>query len=396
MNILFVLTGTPEIGGAAVHVRDLAAAMVQRGHDVALAIGTSHPVLEDLQDAGCSIFDVPALRRNLLPWNDLAAVAQLRAVITSWEPDVVACHSSKAGVIGRVAGNLCGVPAVFTAHGWAFTEGVGDLRARVYGMAERRLARLSARVITVSDHDRVLAEHAGITASTEVVRIWNGIPDIPPAMRACPEREPPHLVMLARYSRQKDHDTLIRALAGLTDLPWRCTLAGGGPWFGRVRELVADTGLGNRVAVLGEVDYAQRLLRDAQLAVLSSRWEGLPLTILEAMRAGLPVVASDVGGVREAVLHGETGFVVPREDPDTLSRFLRGIIADPQRRVAMGTAGRARYEAEFTLDGMVEQTLDVYRSAVTDARREATLPTGRPNFSTTPRRTSPTLSNPGK
>jgi glycosyltransferase involved in cell wall biosynthesis len=170
--------------------------------------------------------------------------------------------------------------------------------------------------------------------------------------------------MVARLSRWKDQPTLLHALADLKDLDWQLELVGDGPLRGQLEELTQSLGLTSRVTFLGfRRDVAERLAA-AQVFLLLSKWEGFPRSILEAMRAGLPVVASDVGGVQESVVDGTTGFVIPRGDAVRLRECLRKLITSSELRVRMGEAGRARYEEKFTFDRLVERTTKVYEAVL--------------------------------
>jgi glycosyltransferase involved in cell wall biosynthesis len=170
--------------------------------------------------------------------------------------------------------------------------------------------------------------------------------------------------MVARFEPQKDHTTLFHALVGLRGLDWHLDLIGDGPLLPQARELSARLGLGDRVQFWGQRrDVAMRLAQ-AQLALLISNWEGFPRSILEAMRAGLPVIASSVGGVAESVRDGETGFTVRRGDVDALRERLQRLMADPAARIQMGQRARQAYEREFTLEHTVERTLSVYHGVI--------------------------------
>ncbi len=139
---------------------------------------------------------------------------------------------------------------------------------------------------------------------------------------------------------------------------------GDGPRQAAVERRARELGLADRVPFRGHRDDVARRLARAQLFVLASRWEGFPRSILEAMRAGLPVVATDVGGVSESVAHGETGRLVPPGRPGELAGALEGLLASPDLRRSMGRAGRARYEERFTFDRMFEETLRVYEEVL--------------------------------
>jgi glycosyltransferase involved in cell wall biosynthesis len=168
--------------------------------------------------------------------------------------------------------------------------------------------------------------------------------------------------MVARFQEQKDHALLLTALSGLRDRPWQLELIGDGPLQPAVEEQARRLGLDRQVQFLGvRRDVAERLAR-SQLFVLATRWEGFPYTTLEAMRAGLPVIASDVGGVREAVAHGETGFLVPRGDVEALRRRLSELLAAPELRRRLGAAGRRSFETTFTFERMIDKTAAVYQA----------------------------------
>jgi glycosyltransferase involved in cell wall biosynthesis len=177
--------------------------------------------------------------------------------------------------------------------------------------------------------------------------------------------------MVARFGPQKDHTTLFRALAGLRDQSWELDLIGDGPLKRQTESLAAELGIGSRVHFLGErMDVAQ-IVAKAQVSLLVTNWEGFPLSILEAMRARLPVLASKVGGIEEAVRDGETGFVVPRGDVERVRDRLTRLLADPQLRVRLGMQGRRYYEQHFTLDHSVAKTLRVYEEVITTAQQRS-------------------------
>jgi len=228
---------------------------------------------------------------------------------------------------------------------------------------------LASKIITVSEFDRRLALDAGIARPTRVVTVHNGMPDVPADLRADPMRVPVRLVMVARFQPQKDHPTLLRALAGLTDRPWELDLVGDGPLMGDMQALAATLGIAGRVRFLGQRQDVDRILAQAHAFLLVSNWEGFPLSILEAMRAGLPVVASDVGGISESVRDGETGYVVPRGGVEPLRERIGRLLLDPGLRACLGGRGRALYEREFTLDRMVARTLAVYEEVTDRATR---------------------------
>lgn len=203
-------------------------------------------------------------------------------------------HLSKAGWLGGLAAKWLKIPVVFTAHGWAFTEGVPKRQQIVYRWAEKLAAPFAGKIITVSDYDRKLAIKYKITYPNKIITIHNGMPDIDTTLFAKPEVEPVHLIMVARFEEQKDHILLLETLEELKDLPWTLELVGDGPLMGIVREKAEKLGISDKIQFSGACDDVPCRLAKAQIFILTSKWEGFPRSILEAMRAGLPVIASDV------------------------------------------------------------------------------------------------------
>jgi glycosyltransferase involved in cell wall biosynthesis len=298
------------------------------------------------------------------PLQDIRALTEIIRALRALRPDLLTAHGSKVGVLGRLAARYLRTPLVFTVHGWACSPGTPGVQAAVARWLERSIGTLATKLITVSEFDRRFGIASRLVPEHRVVTVHNGMPDIPPVLRASPQVSPPRLVMVARFEPQKDHATLLQALSGLRDQAWELDLVGDGPLRGDMESLAGKHGLSGRVHFLGQRSDVDRLLARAQISILTTNWEGFPLSILEAMRAGLPVVASDVGGVSEAVQDGETGYVVPRADAQRLRNRLEELLRSGHLRRRLGAAGRARYEQHFTLDHMVAETLEVYQSVL--------------------------------
>lgn len=364
MRIAYIVTKSDPIGGAQIHVRDLAASVRAQGHAPAVITSGKGPFIDELRAQDTPTIVLRHLDAPIDPIRDLRALREIHAVLNDLRPDLVAAHSSKAGILGRLAGWSLRIPVVFTVHGWAFTPGVPKLQATMYRQIERFVGPLANKIITVSEFDRQLALKARVTREHRVVTVHNGMPDIPPRLRAEPSRTPTRLIMVARFGPQKDHPTLLRALAGLQDLPWQLDLIGEGPLIGGMQSLAATLGISSRIRFLGQRMDVGELLAAAQVSLLVTNWEGFPLSILEAMRAGLPVVAASVGGIAESVRDEETGYLIPRGDAVALRDRIRQLLLSPDLRVRLGANGRARYQQQFTLDHSVSQTLAVYRDVL--------------------------------
>jgi glycosyltransferase involved in cell wall biosynthesis len=362
LRVAFVITRSDAFGGASVHVRDLAARLQKSGHRVAVFIGGEGPVTEALAAAGVAYEPLRHLGRTVHAGRDFRAWLELRAGLRRFRPDLVSAHTSKAGALGRFTAWTLGLPAVYTPHCWSFVDGFPG--ARFYLWAEKAARRFGRRIIMVSEAERQEGLRRGVANADHLVTVRNGMPDIAPGFRANPGLTPPRIAMVGRCEEQKDHRTLLDALGELRTAAWTLEIIGDGPLRGELEARARRLGIGERVRFLGySRDVAGRLAQ-AQIFALVTHWESFPRSIIEAMRAGLPAVASDVGGTGESIQDGRTGFVVPRGDRDALRNRLERLIRSAALRTEFGAAGRARYEAEFTAERMFRQTAAVWESVL--------------------------------
>jgi glycosyltransferase involved in cell wall biosynthesis len=366
---LLLLITRAELGGAQTHVADLLRGL--RGeYDLHLGTGESGYLTEVAREIGVATHILPSLVQPVNPSKDLAAFQQCRRLIREIQPDLVHAHTSKAGLIGRAAAKTAGVPSVFTAHTWCFTEGTSWKWKLIGTPLERLAGGWCGRIINVSDANRNLALSKGIGKPAKHVTIHNGIEDHPLRARVA-QRRVPRIMMLARFAPQKAQSLLVKAVAEIRQ-PFELVFVGDGPTKPAVVQQVASAGLTERVIFLGQRLDVAELLSSADIFALFSHWEGFPITILEAMRAGLPSVVSDVGGVREAV-HESCGRIVPVGDVLGFRRALETLLSDAELRVRMGAAARARYEDNYTVQSMLEKTVAVYR-AVCSGTPQRNLP----------------------
>ena len=357
-----MITRADTVGGAQVHVRDLAQALMRDQHQVLVVTGQAGDYTQALAERSIPQTSIDHFGRAIALLPDVKTLLTLRQIIRDFQPDLVSTHSSKAGLLGRLACQWIGVPCLFTAHGWAFTPGVPARRRQIYQVIEKLAAPWAAHIICVSDYDRQLGLQCGMSA-TRLITVHNGMPQVAEQDQADPSRTAPVVVtMVARFDQQKDHATLIRAIADISNL--QLNLIGDGPTMPAMQALVAELGLTPQVKFLGFRSDIADCLAQSQIFVLISHWEGFPRTIIEAMRTGLPVIATQVGGVAEAVLDRVTGFCIPPEDETMLRLRLQQLVQDASLRQTLGKAGRQRYEKQFTFERMYTETCQVYESVL--------------------------------
>jgi glycosyltransferase involved in cell wall biosynthesis len=343
-RILYIVTRA-EHGGAQVHVLRLALSM-RRDFDIAVATGEEGFLTKECRNSQIPVYVIPYLSREIRPIADTRAFWAIQALIRRLQPDLIHAHTFKAGFLGRLASRVQRVPSIYTIHTWLFgTPALPRLWSALGPPCERAAANWCERVITVSNTGAHLAEHHHLAPQSKIVVIPNGIPD-------CAERAelgssiPTVVIMVARFSQIKEHDVLLRAFATIRR-GTRLRLVGDGPTRAHCERLAQELGIQDRVDFLGDRDDVGSLLARSDVFVLASKFEMSPISILEAMRAGLPVIASNSGGAREAVVDGETGFLVPAGSVEALAEALARVADDYELRVRLGRAARQRFEESF-------------------------------------------------
>ncbi|CAA6820279.1 MAG: Exopolysaccharide biosynthesis glycosyltransferase EpsF [uncultured Thiotrichaceae bacterium] len=358
VNIVIMIT-KGDIGGAQIHVKDLAVSLQEFGNRVTVFVGEKDTFTDMLEGLNIHYRIIENLVREINPIRDVKAYREIRGHLKDIQPDLVSLHSSKAGILGRLIAAMNKIPATFTAHGWAFTDGVDPKKQFLYAMIERVTALLPARIIAVSHYDRGIALKHKVCKAEKVVAVQNGMPDISPDLFAEASRAPPRIIMVARFKSPKDHEALVDALNELKELPWELILVGGdGGTQAAVEAKIVKLGLQEKINILGYRSDIDKLIASSQLFVLISRWEGFPLSILEAMRAKLPIIASNVGGVGEMIIDGQTGYLV--NNHDELVAQLKILVGDPEKRTQMGLSARESYQKSFTLKVQLDKTFKIY------------------------------------
>ncbi|MDA8194160.1 MAG: glycosyltransferase family 4 protein [Thermaerobacter sp.] len=312
MRILELITGG-EPGGAQRHLVALTQYLAAAGEEMTVVHGGGSWVASRL--AGCArIVRLPDLVRAVRPGKDWRAARQLRRMLLGDPPDLIHCHSSKAGVVGRwVAGRL-GIPAVYTAHGYVFQDPTrAGWERRLYRRLEAWGARHAAAVIALTEADAAFAAGAG--AKPRTYYIPNGVP-IPPAPRRR-RPGPPTVGFLGRFSREKGLDTLLPLARRETQ--WRWLLAGSGPQEEMVRAAAAAA----HITWLGWIEERDPDFWEAIDLLVQPSWkEGAPYTVLDAMAAGVPVVATRVGALSSMLGAVDPALLVEPGDGAGLKRAI--------------------------------------------------------------------------
>jgi len=363
--VLLIAAGSSTTGGGEKHVADLVRRLPQAGFDVALACPDGGDLGGLARGLGVPVFNVP-----IHGGFSAASVRAVGAAISAAAPDVVHAHGSRAAAIARLGDAHAARRVVYTVHGIHVDKAGSTARRIVFTGIERLLRPRTARFVTVCAADAANGARLGLLTAARTTTIHNGIelpPTAPPAGRFRAELgvspQVPLVLSVGRFHEQKDQETLLRAwrIVAESHPDARLAIVGAGGLAGRLREVAAADGTSHSVHLVCPRAALAEAYVDADVFALSSRWEGFPYVLLEAMAYGLPVASTNVDGIPEAVVHGVSGLLVPPQDPVALGRALEGLLSDPARSKDLGEAGRVRVAHEFTLERMIGRIVEVYR-----------------------------------
>ncbi len=377
-HVMIVIT-RGEAGGAQSHVRDLCQTLQGR---VQFTVVIGGPVKEsvlghELSAMGITVCPMPDMVESLNPLKLWPAVQQLTQLIHTHKPDIVHGHSAIAGLVSRVAAKRAHVPAIYTVHGFGFKPEVPLVRRTAAALAEHMMARWTAHMICVSKYERELAYDLAI-APERIHVIPNGIARLPQTATTPAEGNDgtrgatPRLIMVARTKAPKRHDLLLQALAKVRntlgyELP--VTFAGDGPLTDVLQAQAKELNL-KLVTWAGDVSQVSELLTQHDVFVLLSDHEGMPITVLEAMRAGLCILASNLPGIREQISTYQDGILVTNT-PEAVAEKLLQLVRDPHMRKRLGKSAQQRFEDSFSAEPMAERVLQVYRQCTPDEASQA-------------------------
>tara|TARA_B100001123_G_scaffold450752_1_gene623448 strand:+ start:3292 stop:4449 length:1158 start_codon:yes stop_codon:yes gene_type:complete len=367
------------VGGTKRHLLDLCAGLPSDEFEVVIgapSIRSHHhgdtSFFEDVKDLGIDL-RVLDLVRPVSPMADIRALAQIASILRDEQFDILHCHSSKAGVLGRLASVVCPkTKVVYSPHGFYFLNFPPSVKRTAYRLFERFASTFGDRVIALSNGEYNAAIDQKVTSRNKLRMIENGLdhfrvhtPDQARNMLGIPGSAIT-VGTVSRFTAQKSPYDVVSVVDRLrSDFPELCFL-----WFG-VGELqkdiereIGNRGLQDHFRLLGYRANVRSLLPAMDVFLLASQWEGLPYTIMETMYAGVPVVATDVVGSQDFIENGDTGFLVDHGDVDGLAESVARLLKSPVLSQKICFNAASRLETRFSLKSMIEKTAGIYRELV--------------------------------
>ncbi len=375
MRVLHVLEAIEA--GVARHVTDVVG-HVDAEHHVLVPperVGgfTDLAAFEGMEAAGARVHLQP-MRRSVVDHRNVAAMVAARRLIRRSRPDVVHGHASIGGAIARVAATGTSAARVYTPNSL--------LPGRAATMAERQLGRLTDGLVAVSATEAELIARLRIVPPERITVIPNGIDLAAPAgggagLRSTLGIDPaaPLVGSIGRLAPQKAPEVFVRACARIArGVPAaRFVLIGDGPLRSLVESEVRGAGLEESFVLIPGMQRAAAAMAELDVLALASRYEAGPYVPLEAMRAGTPVVLTDVVGNRDTVVDGESGLIVPPDDPEALAAAALRLLEDGTLRERLVEGGRARLAERFDVRMMAKALGELYRSVASARRRKSAL-----------------------
>ena len=377
-NRISILLGVTlsEMGGAQKVVYDIIETLPENLFEVTLVTYPGGELIQWIRslnkqrDSKVEVITIESLRRKISPLNDLKTLVSLYKIIKVGNYDITHFHSSKMGIIGRWAAWLARSPKIlFTVHGWGINSYQSWILQKLLALVERITKNLCHHIICVSkQHQDIGIKNRWINPE-ETTLIYNGISP-PPNIKMKLRRElniDSGVVVIGTIMRlrpPKDPLFTIKVFHKLKgenpSYNIKLVIIGGGPLRKKCEGLIEELGLNKDVYLLGSRTDARELLNDMDVITLFSRWEGLPLVIMEGMFGGKPIIASNVGGISELINHGKTGYLLEDFDVDKAVGLIKDLIDNRETMSTIGERGLEIAYKYFTKERMVEEYQDIY------------------------------------
>jgi glycosyltransferase involved in cell wall biosynthesis len=372
-----------NLGGPAHHVTVLSTRFDSRKCEALLVTGKVGRGEEEHTAPGVQVRYLPSLGPDIRPREDLRSLLALIRLIRAFRPDIVETHTSKAGLLGRLAVVLA-LPrrpiVIHTYHGHVLRGYFGPAKTRAFTLLERALNRVSDLLVAVSSTTADELAELRVAPRSKFAVVPLGLeldgflalaPEPDPAARTALGVAPEEIVftITGRLVPIKRLDLALRSFAiAVRSVPMRLFVVGDGELRPELERLAADLGCADRVDFLGYRRDLETIAAASDAALLTSDNEGTPVALIEAAAAARPVVATDVGGVADVVADGETGLLARPDDAEAIAAAMVRLAGDGELRLRAGTAGRARVRRQFTPERLLADMEEIYSGLLAAGR----------------------------
>ncbi len=358
LRILYGITKS-NFGGAQRYVFDLAVESQKAGNEVSVMCGGDGPLVQKLKDAGVRVISLPSLDRDISILGDLKSFFEIKKILKEIKPDVFHINSSKMGGIGGLAGRLVGIKKIiFTAHGWAFNENRFFLNKILIMELIWYTILLSHKTICVSEKTKKDVSWMPFIKNRLVV-IYNGIKEF----ELVPRIDDSFTVgAISELHKIKGLDVLLRSWKEfIKNHKAKLVIMGSGEEENNLKNLASKLNITDSVVFKGFVNNARAQLSTFDIFVMPSRSEAMPYALLEAGFAGLPVIASSVGGIPELIEDGKNGLLVQKENALELTSALIKLVDNKNLRETLGTNLKQTIISKFSFDKIVRKIFELYK-----------------------------------
>jgi len=339
------------------------------GHECMAIAGTDGYATTELKNLGIEVVTIGSLRNSYNPILDYQAKKAIIKIIKEYKPQLVISHSSKAGVIARIACYATKTPNIFTVQGWPFEEGTPKLQKIIATFIERLLIPYSDSYMCVSEYTRKFG--------------LSKLPLKQERLYVCPNMHPSHnvtssgtknltynVLMVAGFRGQKDHITALKALLILKEsstLPKiHFTFAGDGPKRTEIEGFILQNNLGELVTLIGETKEIEMYYDRADIVILPTFYEGLPLSLLEALQKSKPLIATDTGGINEIIFDGINGHLLKLRDAQSLANHILEYYKE-DRIAQLSTNAKKVYDTYFSYEIIANTLNEVINKAIANS-----------------------------
>lgn len=388
LKIIYLVTKS-DFGGAQRYVYDLAANLSQNFTNIIAGgePGDDGELAKKLNAAGIRYLPLSHLKRAISPWHDWLAFWQIVKLIKKEKPDIIHLNSSKISILGSIVValfrvlNFCGIRIVsrfrviYTVHGWVFNEDLPWWKKTFYLLLEKWTAKFKTDIICLSEFEKQNAIRQKIAPAEKIKVIYNGIAPIDFLPREQARKKLSAIVgaaitdetiligSIGNLYKNKGYEYLISAIDKLlvTGYSLLVTIIGSGPEQNNLQLRINNYELENKIILTGAIPNAAQLLPAFDIYVCSSIKEGLPYSILEAMQAGLPIVATSVGAIPEVIKNSRTGMLVQPKNAAALADKLNYALHNLSLAQSLGVEAKKQVTAQYALQAMIEKTASLYR-----------------------------------